>query len=146
MHGTIGTARAVIKHVNQMGGSFKLVRVSYGIDGQMIFSRFDDSGELDETKEFEVFSGAIVPGNHTVTVVLVFVGNDYGALTYMKGYKYTVRSSYTFLAGENRLSEITVLAFERGNMTTPFKDKPAIDFRLRAELEKQPGAAAPPAR
>jgi hypothetical protein len=138
MHGTIGSSRTVIRHVNKMGGSFKLVRATYGIDGQLIFSRLDDTGELDETKEFEVFAGSIVPGNHTITVVLVFVGNDYGALTYMQGYKYTVRASHTFLAGENRVSEVSVVAFERGNMTTAFKDKPAIDFRVKTELEARP--------
>lgn len=154
MHGSIGSARASIRHVNQMGAAFKLVRVVYGVDGQIVFSRFDDTGELDESKEFEVFQGAIVPGNHTLTVVLTFVGNDYGALTYMKGYKYTVRASQTFLAGENRLADIQVVAFERGGMTTAFKDKPAIDIKVRTDPSAGPGrpqpaeraSGAPPAR
>ncbi len=47
MHGAIGTSKAVIRHENTMGSSFKLVRVAYAIDGQMLLSRYDDSGELD---------------------------------------------------------------------------------------------------
>ena len=146
MHGAIGTSKAVIRHENTMGSSFKLVRVAYAIDGQMLLSRYDDSGELDDTKQFEVFSGAIVPGSHTVTAVLQFVGNDYGALSYMKGYKYTVRASHTFIAGESRTSQVTVVAFERGGMTTAFKDKPAIEFKVRSEAEHAPAASPAPRR
>ncbi len=146
MHGAIGTSKALIRHENLMGSAFKLVRVAYAIDGQMVLSRSDDGGELDDSRQFEVFSGAIVPGSHTVTAVLQFVGNDFGALSYMKGYKYTVRGSHTFVAGENRTSQVTVVAFERGGMTTAFQDKPAIEFKVRSEADHAPAARPAPQR
>src|SRR5262249_18452486 len=48
--GGIG-ARASISHENKMGGSFRLSRVVYALDGQQIFSRIDeDSSKLNELK------------------------------------------------------------------------------------------------
>ncbi len=69
-----------------------------------------------------------MPGNHTISVLMVFRGHGYGIFSYLKGYKFTVRSSHTFTAGEGRQTAITVRAFEKGNITTELKDRPAIKF------------------
>src|SRR5262249_37778228 len=66
--GVIAGSRALIKHHNAMGSNFKLIKVIYAIDGAQIFAKTDDSGRLDEAKDFEIFNGSIVPGSHTVSV------------------------------------------------------------------------------
>ena len=34
-------------------------------DGAEIFSKSDETGRIGDSKEFEIFNGALVPGNHT---------------------------------------------------------------------------------
>lgn len=128
LHGVIAGSRAIIKHKNEMGSSFRMVRLVYAIDGAKIYSKRDDTGTLNDKKEFEIFNGAIVPGNHTISVLMVFRGHGYGIFSYLKGYKFTVRSSHTFTAGEGKQTQITVRAFEKGNITTELKDRPAVKF------------------
>ena len=53
----------------------------------------DDTGALADQKEIPIFSGSIPPGDHTVQVVLNFQGNGYGVFTYLRGYKFEVKSA-----------------------------------------------------
>jgi len=130
LHGVIAGSKAIIRHKNEMGSSFRLAKLVYAVDGAQIFSKTDESGTLDEKKKFEVFNGSIVPGNHTISVMMVFRGHGYGIFSYLKGYKFTVRSSHTFTAGEGRQTSVTVRAYEKGNITTELKDRPAVDFKV----------------
>jgi hypothetical protein len=128
--GVIGASRAYIRHKNEMGSSFRLVKAAYALDGVQIFSKSDDSGRLSEMPEFEVYNGAIQPGSHTLTVVLLYQGNGFGVFSYLKGYKFTAKSSQSFVAAESKTTSITVVGYEKGNMTTQLSDKPAVDFRI----------------
>ena len=128
LHGVIAGSRAILTHKNDMGSSFRLIKLVYAVDGAQIYAKTDDSGALDEKREFEIFNGSIVPGNHTISVQMIFRGHGYGIFSYLKGYKFTVRSSHTFTAGEGRQTGITVKAYEKGNLTTELKDRPAIKF------------------
>jgi hypothetical protein len=128
LHGVIAGSRAVIKHKNEMGSSFRLIKLVYAIDGAQIFSKADDSGGLDDKREFEIFNGSIVPGNHTISVQMVFRGHGYGIFSYLKGYRFTARSSHTFTAAEGRQVVITAKAYEKGNITTELKDRPDVKF------------------
>ena len=128
--GVIGASRAYIKHKNEMGSSFRLVKAAYALDGVQIFSKSDDSGRLAEMSDFEIYNGAIQPGSHTLTVVLQYQGNGFGVFSYLKGYKFTAKSSQSFVAAESKTTAITVVGYEKGNMTTQLSDKPAVDFRV----------------
>ena len=141
LHGVIAGSRSLIIHKNEMGSSFRLIRLVYAVDGAQIYSKTDDSGALDAQREFEVFNGSIVPGNHTISVLMVFQGHGYGIFSYLSGYKFTVRSSHTFTAGEGRQTGITVRAFEKGNITTELKDRPAIRFEVNLYATGGGGAA-----
>jgi hypothetical protein len=128
--GVIGASRAYIKHKNEMGSSFRLVKAAYALDGVQIFSKSDDTGLLAEMSDFEIYNGAIQPGSHTLTVVLQYQGNGFGVFSYLKGYKFTAKSSQSFVAAESKTTSITVVGYEKGNMTTQLSDKPAVDFRV----------------
>jgi hypothetical protein len=128
--GVIGASRAYIKHKNEMGSSFRLIKASYALDGVQIFSKSDDSGRLAEMPEFEIYNGAIQPGSHTLTAVLLYQGNGFGVFSYLKGYKFTAKSSQSFVAAESKTTSITVVGYEKGNMTTQLSDKPAVEFRI----------------
>ena len=141
--GVIGASRAVIRHKNEMGSSFRLVKAAYALDGVQISAKSE--GGLPEMQEFDVYNGAIQPGSHTLSVALVYQGNGFGVFSYLKGYKFNVKSSHTFVAGESKSTNITVVGYEKGNITTQLSDKPAIDFRVTVLSAGEGGttAAAP---
>jgi hypothetical protein len=134
--GVIAGSRSVIKHHNAMGSNFRLIKVVYAIDGAQIFAKTDDTGRLDDARDFEVFNGSIVPGSHTVSVLLEYQGSGYGVFSYLKGYHFKVRSSHTFTAAEGKLTELVVNAYEKGNLTTALQDRPAIDFKLNVLTDR----------
>jgi hypothetical protein len=145
LHGVIAGARAVIMHRNEMGTMYTPVRYIYSLDGAEIYAKTDESGKLGDQKEIEIFNGSIVPGNHTLSVQMVYQGNGYGVFSYLKGYKFTAKSSHTFTASEGKQFQLKVVGFEKGNpVTTDPKDRPSIDFRETIVADtgaKQPAAA-----
>jgi hypothetical protein len=123
-------ARAGIRHVNKMGNSYRLIKLVYALDGAQIFARNDPTGALHSEKSFDVLTGPIAPGSHTLSVLAIYRGHGYGVFKYLKKYKYTVRSSHTFTASEGKGTDIKVVAFERGGVTTPLEKRPAFDFKV----------------
>ena len=138
--GVIGASRAIIHHRNEMGSSFRLIKAAFALDGVQISAK-SDAG-LSDLQEFEVYNGAIQPGSHTLSVALQYQGNGFGVFSYLKGYKFNVKSSHTFVAGESKSTNITVVGYEKGNITTQLSDKPAIDFRVNVMSAGEGGAAA----
>jgi hypothetical protein len=145
LHGVIAGSRSVIRHKNEMGRAFRLEKLVYALDGTQIFSKVAEDDSLDQMREFDVFNGKIVPGNHTLTTMMIYRGHGYGIFTYLKGYRFTVRASHTFTAAEGRQNLISVLAYEKGNATTELKDRPAVKFETSvykvAEGKKAEGEA-----
>jgi hypothetical protein len=140
LHGVIAGSRATILHRNEMGSTYTLIKLVYALDGAEIFAKSDDSGHISDSNEFEIFNGSIVPGNHTLSVLMVYQGNGYGVFSYLKGYKFNVRGSHTFPAGEGKQTVLKVVGFEKGNpITTDPKDRPAVDFRLNVAADKGTG-------
>lgn len=150
LHGTIAGAKAVLLHRNDMGSSFRLVRAQYALDGVPVLHRVDDgSGDLDQQDEFEVFGGSIAPGNHQLSVYLEYQGHGYGVFSYLKGYRFKIKSSYTFTAEEGRVTTIRVVGYEKGGITTELKDRPSVRYdvettrELRHEDVQQLNGASP---
>ncbi|HXJ22766.1 MAG TPA: dihydrolipoamide acetyltransferase [Polyangia bacterium] len=140
--GSIGASRAIIHHKNEMGSSFRLVKAAYALDGVQIYSKSDDTGALADMQDFDVYNGAIQPGSHTLSVALTYQGNGFGVFSYLKGYKFNVKSSHTFVAGDSKTTNITVVGYEKGNITTQLSDKPAVDFRVNVIAAGEGGATA----
>jgi hypothetical protein len=140
--GVIGASRAVIRHKNEMGSSFRLVKAVYALDGVQIYSRVDETGRLAEMTEFDIYNGAIQPGSHTLSVSMMYQGNGFGVFSYLKGYKFNVKSSHTFVAGEAKTTGITVVGYEKGNITTKMDDRPQIDFRVNVMAAGEGAATA----
>jgi len=137
--GVMGASRAVIHHKNEMGSNFKLVKAAFALDGVQISAKSE--GNLADLQEFDIYNGAIQPGSHTLSVALVYKGNGFGVFSYLKGYTFNVKSSHTFVAGESKTTNIVVVGYEKGNITTQLADKPAIDFRVNVMSAGESGAA-----
>lgn len=139
--GVVAGAQAVIIHENRMSSSYRLVKAVYALDGARLFSKADEEGSLGEQQEFEIYNGSIVPGEHNVTVNLEYRGHGYGIFSYLKGYRFRVRSSYTFSAPEGKRITIRVVGYEKGGPTAPLEDRPAIRYMEHVEGTGRGGAA-----
>lgn len=128
LQGVVAGAQAVIVHENRMSSSYKLIKAVYALDGAPIFNKADEEGELGERDTFDVYNGSIVPGEHTLTVNLEYRGHGYGIFSYLKGYRFKVRSNYSFTAPEGRTVQIRVVGYEKGGPTSPLEDRPAIRY------------------
>ena len=116
--GVIGASRCVIKHKNEMGASFRLIKAVYSLDGVQIFNKADDTGRLSEMTEFDIYNGAMQPGSHTLSVQFVYQGYGFGVFSYLKGYKFKASSSHTFVAADNKATIVLVVGYEKGGMAT----------------------------
>lgn len=142
LHGTISGAKATILHRNEMGSSFRLERVQYSLDGSPIYSRVDQDGDLDKEEEIKIFDGSIVPGNHQLSVYMVYRGHGFGIFSYLNGYRFKIKSSTTFNAEEGKLTAVKIVAYEQGDITTDLAERPQVRYdierkrALRAEQDK----------
>ena len=128
MHGVVSGARARLVHRNEMGSTFRLQEAHYFLDGAPLKQMSNVDGSLAGEKEIELFQGQIVPGNHQLSVNLVYAGNGFGIFSYLKGYRFKIRSSYTFSAEEGKFTEIKVVGFERGGITTDLRERPTVRY------------------
>lgn len=144
LQGVVAGAQAHITHHDEMGSSYKLVRVVYALDGAPIFNKADESGALSEREEFDIYNGSIVPGEHTLTVSLQYRGHGYGIFSYLQGYRFNINSSYTFTAAEGKMTELRVVGYEKGGPTTPLEERPQVQFMQKVSDSKSAASAAPP--
>ena len=64
--------------------------------------------------------------------------NGYGVFSYLKGYKFTAKSSKTFTASEGKQLQMKVVGYEKGNaLTTDPKDRPDIKFAESIVQDKE---------
>ncbi len=148
LQGVVAGAQAVIVHENRMSSSYRLVKAVYALDGARIFSKADEEGSLGDQQQFEVYNGSIVPGEHNITVNLEYRGNGYGIFSYLKGYRFRVRSSHSFSVPEGRTITIHAVGYEKGGPTAPLEERPAVQYSETVEGAGTSGASettdAPP--
>ena len=142
-------AQAVVAHGNEMGASFRLIKLIYSLDGTQVFARTDDTAEsLYKTRSFDVFAGPISPGNHNLVAVATYRGHGYGVFEYLSKYTFTAKGNQAFLAGEGKISKVDCRGFEKGGPTTPLEKRAAIECKVAAVAPEKPAekpdAAAKP--
>ncbi len=121
-------SRGIIKINNSMSRAFQINRILIVLDGVVQYNKVDASGNLSLLPEIPVYSGALSTGDHTIQIVLNLQGNGYGIFSYLKGYRFEVRSSFSFTASEGKTARIKVEMYEKGGMTTRLEDRPSIRF------------------
>lgn len=128
LQNAVGGSRAQIVHQNEMGGSYRLATVVYSLDGAPIFNRDDDSGALADRHEFQVYNGQIGSGDHSLGVNLTYIG---AGLPYMRGYRFSVRSTQSFTVEEGKAVQIRVVGFEKGGPLESPESRPAVRYVQR---------------
>jgi hypothetical protein len=145
MGGGAAGSRAEIKFENQMSSAFKLTHLVIVLDGAVQYTREDETGALADQKEIPVFNGSVPPGDHTVSILENFQGNGYGVFTYLRGYKFQVKSSQSFTATEGKTIVVTATALEKGGVTTALGDRPAVQWNEKVQALGPSGSAPAPA-
>lgn len=128
LQGAVSGSQARLIHENRMGSSYLLVKVVYALDGAPIFNKTDEEGSLNDSETFDIYNGSMVPGEHTITANLEYRGRGFGIFSYLKGYRFKVKSSYTFGAPEGKAITVRVVSYEKGGPTAPLEDRPAIRY------------------
>lgn len=136
-------SRAEIVFQNDMSSAFRLIRALFVLDGAVQYNKADDTGALGEQTTIPILSGAIPPGDHTLQVLLQFQGNGYGVFSYLKGYKFDVRSTHSFRAVEGKTITLQAIAYEKGGVTTPLEQRPQIRYFEKVTTGISAGPAAP---
>jgi hypothetical protein len=136
-------AQAVITHTADMGSSFRLIKLIYTLDGTQVFVRTDDAAEsLYKAKSFDIFTGPISPGNHTLAVVATYRGHGYGVFEYLSKYTFTAKGNQAFTAGEGKIAKVECKGHEAGGPTTPLEKRAAVDCKVNQVMPDKP--AIPP--
>jgi len=137
-------SRAVIRFRNELSSAFRVTRALFVLDGAVQYNKQDQSGALAEQSQIPIYNGSIPPGDHTLQVLINLQGHGYGVFSYLRGYKFEVRSSHSFTAVEGKSTVLEVMAYEKGGVTTPLEERPAIRYNenVRTGLAEPSGANA----
>jgi hypothetical protein len=142
LSGGVGGARVEIRFANEMSNIFRLNRALFVLDGAVQYNKQDDTGALAAQKEIPIFQGSVPPGDHTLQVLLQFRGYGYGMFSYLRGYRFEVKSTHSFTVTEGKAIDLTATAYEKGGVTTPVEQRPALRF-LEKLKSGAPGGGAP---
>jgi hypothetical protein len=135
----IAGSKAVILFRNEMGSSFRLVKVTFLLDGAPIYNKSDEAGNLAERDVINLFEGPVMPGEHTLSAVLHYRGHGYGIFSYLRGYSFKTRSSRTFTVQEGKSLKLEVIGYEKGGVTTSLEDRPDVRYVIGV-AEYNPGS------
>jgi hypothetical protein len=140
-------SRSSIRFQNELSSAFRVTRVLVVLDGAVQYNKTDQSGALAEQAEIPIFNGSVPPGDHTLQVLVNLQGNGHGVLSYLRGYRFEVRSSHSFTAVEGKTMNLQAIAYEKGGVTTPLEERPAVRYveKMVAGLTDAAGAPAPAA-
>jgi hypothetical protein len=120
-------SRASLKLDNQLSRAFLVTRVVVLFDGAVQYSKVDQAGELAEQAQIPLYSGLVLPGDHTVQLIVELQGNG-SVFPYFRGYKFKVQSTHSFTAIEGKTLNLDTVIYEKGNPTTPFEERPAVRY------------------
>ena len=124
-------ARATVKFENELSKAFRVTRVLVVLDGAVQYQKADTTGELADQREIPIFSGSIPAGDHTLQMLVNLQGDGFGVFSYLRGYKFEVRSTHSFTVVEGKTMNLSVVAFEKGDSTTPLEQRPTVRYGER---------------
>jgi len=146
MGGGSALSRADITFKNEMSNAFQLVSAVFVMDSKVQYNRQDETGALGEQKEIPIYSGSLPPGDHIIQISLTFQGSGFGVFSYLRGYKFEVKSGHAMTAVEGKTDAVTITAYEKGGVTTPLEQRPAVTWEEKFQnVGAGPTPAAAPA-
>ena len=129
MLGTISIISLTIQHSQQVGATFRLQTLAYSLDGIEIYNVVTSpENKLEKLESQIIYEGSLLPGEHLLTVDMIFRGRGYGLFSYLNQYLFKVRSRYVFSVKEGDVLKINVIAYDEGSFLTSLKDRLKVKF------------------
>jgi hypothetical protein len=120
----------VLRFTDRMGSSFRLVKVLFSLDGQLVFERtcadVDDACRESVRTPVVLYAARIPEGPHELAAHLTYRGHGAGVFSYLRAYRFEVRSRHEAPAALGRRTVVDATAHERGGVTTPLEQRPAL--------------------
>jgi hypothetical protein len=134
LSGSVQAGATTLVLRNEMGQSFRLREIHVFLDGAAIRDQVDPTGDvLSGRDQFDLFDGRMVPGVHTVNVVLVYQGVGVGVFAYLSDQQFKLRSTHNFTVEQGKRARLKVVAYESGDARTEVKDRPTVRFEDAVE-------------
>jgi len=127
----IAGSKALIVQKNELGRRFKIKRMTYLLDGNVLRNEIDRDGSLSEKEQIELLNGAIGPGTHKLVVKIEFQGNA-AVFGYFEGYDFTLERQCKFTVEEGMATLIDVVAYREGGATKEVEKSP----KIRCDISK----------
>jgi len=127
----IAGSKALIVQKNELGRRFKIKRVTYLLDGNVLRNEIDRDGSLADKEQLELLNGAIGPGTHKLVVKLEFQGSA-AVFGYFEGYDFTLERQCKFTVEEGMATLIDVVAYREGGATSELESSP----KVRCDISK----------
>jgi hypothetical protein len=128
---TTAASELVIIQDNRMGSSFRLVAYRYLLDGKQLEAKADLTGKASKKGTKSIYAGPAVDGVHILTVEYVYRGHGFGVFSYLRGYRYRIRSSFRFKVTVGSGTTVRVIPFERGSAFTPLKQRLSVKYEKK---------------
>ncbi|MBI2894882.1 MAG: hypothetical protein HYY06_15105 [Deltaproteobacteria bacterium] len=121
----------LVRFENEMGSYFRFGRLDLYVDGTLLFMRAcadDDTDCPDQMRGRLLHFGVVAAGEHAANANLVYHSNPvgFGAFSYIRAYTFRLRSAHSFVVRRGHRLELSVIAHERGGVTTPIEERPAV--------------------
>ncbi|MEN9578539.1 MAG: hypothetical protein RJA70_1548 [Pseudomonadota bacterium] len=142
LSGGIGGATAEIVFRNDLSNAFRVTGVLFVLDGIVQYKKKDDTGALSNQKTIPIFSGSVPPGDHTLQVVVDLQGHGYGVFSYLRGYKWTHKTTHSFSVTEGNTIKVDAVGWEKGDATTPLEQRPGVRFATKVLSREEVRAAS----
>jgi hypothetical protein len=132
IRGVVSGAKAVVRHLNQLGPSYALESITYYFDGNPIYQKTNvgTKGALAKEKKVELWEANVPPGNHTLSVTGLIKGKGTGLFAYLSDYSFEFSSSYSFVAQDGKTTRVDSVLLKKGGAAADWLEAPTIEFRL----------------
>ena len=139
-----GCASIIVE--NALSASFVVTRVLIVLDGSRLIDRAEPAGTrgpLATMPAFRVFLGPVAPGEHTLQLLFGLQGDGTGLASYLREYRFEVRSSHAFTLASTGGVEIRTVMYETRRLD--LVERPAIRYVVTTRRPiTDPAVATPP--
>ncbi len=132
IRGVVSGAKAVVRHINNLGPSYALESITYYFDGNPIYQKTNvgTKGGLAKEKKVELWEANVPPGNHTISVTGLLKGKGTGLFAYLSDYSFEFSSSYSFVAQDGKTTRVDAVLLKKGGAAADWLEAPTIEFQL----------------
>lgn len=127
--GLDGSRRSLyITFDNQMSKRYLIDSITYKLNDDIVYQYVaEDTMGIGKKYEFnKQFETKVVPGPYSLTVQVVYRGNDTGVFSYVKDYRITREEKLNLDIKKNQITKISVNSSESGGILSDFKDRPQL--------------------